>query len=440
LLLDCGLFQGRRQETMERNQQFSFDPATVDAVVLSHAHIDHCGNLPSLVAQGFQGKIHATHATRHLTDILLQDAAHIQESDAEFLNKRLAKRGEPLIRPLYTRSQASAVSARLVSHGYGSPFEPIPGVTARFVEAGHILGSAGIALQLEERGRRVRLWFSGDIGRPGLPIIRDPVLPSDVDALLMECTYGDIIHPSPEQAYLELRDVVRRTIDRRGKVIIPAFALGRTQGLIYDLHQMTAAGELPRIPIYVDSPLATNVSEIFQEHPETFDNAARATIRVDPPDGFFGSELLTFTRSVDESKALNDRKDPIIIISASGMAESGRILHHLRHNIEEPRNTILITSWMAPHTLGRRLVERQPIVRIFGEEFPVRAEVAVINGLSAHAGQDFLVQYARATRETVKRIFLVHGEAGPAAALKAKLYDAGLKPVDYPAHGDHAEL
>jgi metallo-beta-lactamase family protein len=256
----------------------------------------------------------------------------------------------------------------------------------------------------------------------------------------MECTYGDIIHPSPEQAYLELRNVVRRTIDRRGKVIIPAFALGRTQGLIYDLHQMTNAGELPRVPIYVDSPLATNVSEIFQEHPEAFDDAARATIRADPPDGFFGSDLLTFTRSVDESKALNDRKDPIVIISASGMAESGRILHHLRHNIEEPRNTILITSWMAPHTLGRRLVERQPVVRIFGEEFPVRAEVAVINGLSAHAGQDLLVEYARTTSETVKRIFLVHGEPGPAAALKAKLHDAGLKRVDYPAHGDHTEL
>jgi metallo-beta-lactamase family protein len=440
MLLDCGLFQGRRQETLDRNLHFSFDPTSVDAVVLSHAHIDHCGNLPSLVAQGFQGKIHATHTTRHLTDILLQDAAHIQELDAEFLNKRLAKRGEPLIRPLYTTAQASAVSTRLVSHEYGTPFEPVPGVTAKFVEAGHILGSAGIALHLEERGRKVRLMFSGDIGRPGLPIIRDPVLPSDVDALLMECTYGDIIHPSPEQAYLELRDVVRRTIDRRGKVIIPAFALGRTQGLVHDLHQMIRAGELPRVPIYVDSPLATNVSEIFQEHPEAFDDAARAMIRAEPPNGFFGSDLLTFTRSVDESKALNNRKDPIVIISASGMAESGRILHHLRHNIEEPRNTILITSWMAPHTLGRRLVERQPVVRIYGEEFPVRAEVAVINGLSAHAGQDFLVEYARTAGATVKRIFLVHGEPGPAAALTGKLAYVGLKRVDYPAHGERTEL
>jgi metallo-beta-lactamase family protein len=441
VLLDCGLFQGRRQETLDRNRHFSFDPKRVDAVILSHAHIDHCGNLPSLVAQGFEGPIHTTHATRHLTEILLQDAAHIQESDAEFLNKRLARRGEPLIRPLYTTRQAAAAAERLVSHEYEGPFEPVPGVHATFVDAGHILGSAGIILQLEERGRVVRLMFSGDIGRPGLPIIRDPVLPpSDIDVLLMECTYGDIVHPAPAQAYLDLAKVVRRTIDRGGKVIIPAFAVGRTQGLVFDLHQLIKAREIPRVPIFVDSPLAVNVSEVFQEHPEFFDDAARALIRSDPGHDPMGFDLLTYTRSADESKALNERKDPIIIISASGMAESGRILHHLRHNIEEPRNTILITSWMAPHTLGRRLVERQPVVRVFGEEFPLRAEVAVINGLSAHAGQDFLVEYARAVRGQAQRIYLVHGEPEPAAALKAKLGEAGLKGVDYPPHGHRAEL
>lgn len=440
LLLDCGLFQGRRQETYEKNLRFTFDPTEVDAVVLSHAHIDHCGNLPSLVAQGFPGPIHATLATRHLTDLLLQDAAHIQESDAEFLNKRLARRGEPPIRPLYTAQQAAAASSRFVSHDYNRPFEPVPGVSATFVDAGHILGSAAIVLQLEEKGRKLRLMFSGDIGRPGLPIIRDPVLPSQVDVLLMECTYGDIVHPPPEQAYQELRAVVRRTIDRGGKVVIPAFAVGRTQGLVYDLRQMVEAREIPHVPIYVDSPLAINVSEVFQGHPEFFDEEAHALIRSNPGRDPLGFDLVTYTRTPDESKALNDRKDPIIIISASGMAESGRILHHLRHNIEEPRNSILITSWMAPHTLGRRLVEKQPTVRIFGEEFPVRSEVAVINGLSAHAGQDQLVEYARATREQVRRIFLVHGEPEPAAALRAKLAEAGLKQVHYPGPGERAEL
>jgi metallo-beta-lactamase family protein len=375
-----------------------------------------------------------------MTDLLLQDAAHIQEADAEFLNKREGRSGEPPVRPLYTARQATAASDLLVSHEYDQPFEPVPGAQATFVEAGHILGSAGIVLNLEEKGRKVRLMFSGDIGRPGLPIIRDPVLPSEVDVLLMECTYGDIVHPSPEHAYVALREVVGQTIERRGKVIIPAFAVGRTQGLIYDLHQMIEAREIPRVPIFVDSPLAIDVSQIFRDHPEFFDQQARAMIRSHPNQDPLGFGLVTYTRSVEESKALNDRKDPIIILSASGMAESGRILHHLRHNIEEPRNTILITSWMAPHTLGRRLVEKQPVVRIFGEEFPVRAQVAVINGLSAHAGQDFLVEYARATRERVRQIFLVHGEPEPAAALRAKLAEAGLKDVRYPAPLERAEL
>jgi metallo-beta-lactamase family protein len=440
LLLDCGLFQGRRQETYERNLRFTFDPKSVDAVVLSHAHIDHCGNLPNLVAQGFGGPIHATHATRHITDLLLQDAAHIQEADAEFLNKRLARRGEPLIHPLYTAQQAAAASARFVSHDYDQPFEPVPGVRATFVDAGHILGSAGVVLQLEENGRKVRLMFSGDIGRPGLPIIRNPVYPGQVDVLLMECTYGDIVHPPAEQGYQDLRAVVRRTIERGGRVVIPAFAVGRTQGLVYDLHQMIEAREIPRVPIFVDSPLAINVSEVFQDHPEFFDEEAHALQRAHPDGDPLGFESVTYTRTADESKALNDRKDPIIVISASGMAESGRILHHLRHSIEEPRNTVLITSWMAPHTLGRRLLEKQPTVRIFGDEFHVRAEVVAINGFSAHAGQDILVEYARATRDQVRQIFLVHGEPEPATALQGKLAEAGLDRVHYPAPLERAEL
>jgi len=440
LLLDCGMYQGPRQETYLRNQSFPFAPAEVQAVVLSHAHIDHCGNLPHLVGQGFVGPIHGTQASRHLTDILNQDAAHIQESDAAYLNKRLAREGKPLVRPLFTIEQAAAASRHLVGQDYNVPFEPVPGVTATLVEAGHILGSAGVILRLEEKGRVVRLMFSGDIGRRHLPIIRDPVLPEDVDYLVMECTYGDTVHDSPQKAYEEMKAVIRRTVERRGKVIIPAFALGRTQTLVYYLHQMIEAHEIPRIPAYVDSPLAVSVTEVFQEHPECFDEEMQEFMRKDPDGQALGFDLLTYTRSVEESKAINDKKGPLVIISASGMAETGRILHHLRNNIEDSRNTILITSWMAPHTLGRRLVEGEKVVRIFGEEFPVRAEVACINGLSAHAGQDSLLAYTMAVRGRVREIFLVHGEPRSATVFQQKLAEAGFARVWYPRLGDSSEL
>lgn len=440
LLLDCGMYQGPRQETYLRNQSFPFAPAEVQAVVLSHAHIDHCGNLPHLVHQGFGGPIHGTQATRHLTDILNQDAGHIQESDAAYLNKKLAREGKPLVRPLFTIEQAVAASRHLVSQEYDVPFEPVPGVKAILVEAGHILGSAGVVLRLEEKGRVVRLMFSGDIGRRHLPILRDPVLPEDVDYLVMECTYGDTSHDPPEKAYEDLKAVIRRTVERGGKAIIPAFAVGRTQTLVYYLHQMIEALEIPRIPVFVDSPLAVSVTEIFQKHPECFDQETREFMSNDPDGQALGFDLLTYTHSVEESKAINDKRGPLVIISASGMAETGRILHHLRNNIEDSRNTILITSWMAPYTLGRRLVEGERLVRIFGEEFPVRAEVAAINGLSAHAGQDFLLTYAAAVRGRARGIFLVHGEPRAAAVFQQKLAEAGFAQVWYPKLGESFEL
>ncbi len=262
------------------------------------------------------------------------------------------------------------------------------------------------------------MWFSGDIGRRDLPLVRDPVLPEDVDTLIMECTYGDKPHREPHLAYEELREVVGRTVRRGGKVVIPAFAVGRTQELVYNFHRMIEAGELPRIPIFVDSPLAVNASEVFRQHPECFDEETREFIRNDRHREALGFDLLTYTRSVEDSKAINERDEPMVIISASGMAEVGRILHHLRHNIENPRNTILIVSWQAPYTLGRRLADREKEVRIFGEMFQVRAEVATIGGLSAHAGQRFLVEYAQAVKEQVKQVFLVHGEARAAEALR----------------------
>jgi len=441
LLLDCGFFQGRRKDTFERNLHFSFDPPTVDAVVLSHAHMDHCGNLPNLVRQGFGGPIHATRATSDLAEFMLLDSAHIQESDAEFLNRRRAERGggEPVV-PLYTSPDARQTHRRLQGHVYDEAFEPVPGARVRLVDAGHILGSAGVIVELEEKGRSVRLMFSGDIGRREMPLLRDPALPNDIDVLVMECTYGDRPHDPPAKAYEALRAVIQRTADRGGKIIIPSFAVGRTQLMVYFLHQMIERGELPRLPVYVDSPLAIDITSVFRAHTEYFDDETRAFMRADPHGTALGFDLLTYTRTVEESKAINGRHGPLIIISASGMAESGRILHHLRNNIGDPRNTVLITSWMAPDTLGRRLAEGEKTVRIFGEPHEVRAEVVAIDGFSAHAGQDFLVEYARSLRGRVRRIYLVHGERGPAAALMDKLHAAGLAEVYYPAHGEAAEL
>jgi metallo-beta-lactamase family protein len=439
LLLECGLFQGRRADTYAVNRTFPFEPRSIDAVILSHAHIDHCGNLPNLVRQGYAGAIHATHSTVHLTDLTLRDSGHIQESDIEYLNKKRARKGLEPVEPLYTAADAEAASRQLVMQAYGQPFEPVPGVVARLVDAGHILGSAGVVLDLEEKGRRARLMFSGDIGRLRMPLLRDPVPPSGVDVLLMECTYGDKPHPQPEEAAAGLRQVLRRTFERRGKVIVPAFAIGRTQLLVYTLHEMIDAGELPRVPVYVDSPLATSATEIFQRHPEDFDEQAIAFLQNDPHGKLFGFDLLTITRSVDESKAINDAKGPLVIISASGMAETGRILHHLRNNLGDPRNTVLITSWMAPNTLGRRLAEGEKTVRIFGEEYDVRAEVASIDGFSAHAGQDYLETYARASAGTLKHLYLVHGERQPADVLRARLSDLKV-PIDYPERGTRVEI
>jgi metallo-beta-lactamase family protein len=440
LLLECGLFQGKRAESYERNRNFAFNPPDIDAVILSHAHIDHSGNLPNLVKCGYRGPIYTTHATAHLSNIMLLDSAHVQESDVAFVNKRRARNGEAPMEPLYTIEDAAMVAQNFWGMDYDAPFEPVPGVTARLVDAGHILGSAAIVLDVQEKGRKFRLWFSGDIGRRKLPLLRDPVLPEQADYLIMESTYGDKPHRDPETAFTELREVVLRTIRRGGKVIIPSFAVGRAQELVYDLHQMIDSGDLPRIPVFVDSPLAVNASDVFRDHPECFDEETKAFVRSDRHHSALGFDLLTYTRSVEESKALNTRNDPMVIISASGMCEAGRILHHLRHNIENKKNTILIVSWQAPYTLGRRLADREKKVRIFGEEFYVSAEVATIGGLSAHAGQDFLLEYAAAVKQSVKQIFLVHGEPDAAGALQGKMAERGLDKTLYPEPGTRLEI
>ncbi len=433
LLLECGLFQGQRKESYERNRNFPFDPKTIETVVLSHAHIDHSGNLPNLIKKGFEGPIFATRATNELVDVMLRDSGHIQESQAENINFHRNKRNEPPVEPLYTEADAVRVKQYLRNLDYEEREEVIPGVRVRMVDAGHILGSASIDLEIEEKGQKTRVWFSGDIGRRNLPIIRDPVLPEDADYLIMECTYGDKPHRDPEEAYQEMRRVVGQTLNRSGKVVIPAFAVGRTQELVYNFHRMYDEGDLPDVPIYVDSPLAINASKIFKLHAECFDQDTLEALRRGHPALDF--KLLTYVSDLEESKKLNTRKDPMIIISASGMAETGRIVYHIRYAIEDRRNTILIVSWQAPDTLGRRLAERQKELHMLGETFHRKADVETIGGLSAHAGQDALVEYALCLKKRAKTVFLVHGEQTSADALTEQLKQRGMSKIYYPARG-----
>ncbi len=439
LLLDCGLYQGRRSDTYARNLNFKYDPKTVDAVILSHAHIDHAGNLPNLVKNGYDGPILATHATVDLSTIMLADSGRIQESDAQWVNKKRARRGENPIEPLYTEADARHAVDLFRGVNYEEGFEVIPGVIARFVEAGHILGSAAVCLDVTENGKKFRFWFSGDIGRYKLPILRDPIMPENVDYLLMESTYGDKPHHDPAQAFDEFEEIVARTIKRGGKVIIPSFAVGRTQELVYNLNIMMFEHGVPAVPVFVDSPLAVNASDIFRKHPECYDEEAREFV-AEARHPALDFKMLTYVRSVEESKALNQRTDPMVIISASGMAETGRILHHLRNNIENPKNTVCIVSWQAPYTLGRRLADREKQIKIFGEPYTVKAEVATIGGLSAHAGQDLLVKYATAVKSTVKKVFLVHGEEKSAMALTEKLKEKGMHEVYYPELHSSVEI
>lgn len=439
LLIDCGMYQGKRAESYARNLNFPFEARSIDAVILTHAHIDHSGNLPNLVKHGYAGPVFATPATCDLADLMLRDSGHIQEADAEFVNKKRALHGEPPIKPLYTLEDAAHVSKLLNPVDYGKDFEALPGITARLNDAGHVLGSASVMLEVNEPGgKKTRLWFSGDIGRRNLPLLRDPVLPSgDIDYLIMESTYGDKVHADPQQAFEEFYQVTMETIRKRGKIIVPAFAVGRTQELVYGLNQFVSAGRMPAIPVYVDSPLAVNASEIFRRHPECFDKETNDFIAKYHHPALEFSHL-TYVRSVEESKRLNHQDGPMIILAASGMAETGRILHHLKNNIEDPRNMILIVSWQAPDTLGRRLADRAERVKIFGEEYVRRAGVTTIGGLSGHAGQDLLVEYASAAR--LKHLYLVHGDLAPASALQARLAKSSRNDFSYPQRGTVVDL
>jgi len=433
VLLDCGLYQGKRSESFERNRTLPFDPASIGAMVLSHAHIDHSGNIPTLVKKGFNGDIVCTFATRDLCSAMLMDSGNIHERDAEFLNKKRARSGEPPIEPLYTVEDAVNSLESFSAIGYHRQREIVPGVNVTFLDAGHMLGSAIVVLDIEDRdaGRDVRLVFSGDLGRANTPILRDPETVGHADVLLLESTYGSREHEPFFDSEKRLEEIVKTTYHRGGALIIPAFAVGRTQQLVYTLHRMIVQRDIPPVPIFVDSPLAINATSVFRLHPEAYDAEVRAFMLAegDP----FGFDELIYARSVEQSKELNFRRDPFIVISASGMAETGRILHHLRNRIGDPNNTVLIVGWQAPDTLGRRLVEGVSPVRIFGEEYTVRAQVEVINGFSGHADRSELIAWARAISKRPRRTFLVHGEEESALALAQGLRDeAGYEEVTIP--------
>ena len=444
-LLDCGLYQGRRQDTFERNRNLPMRVNTLLGVVLSHAHIDHSGNLPSLSRGGFQGHIHCTPATVDLCKSMLMDSAYLQQKDAEFLNKRYQRRRSVLkqnnskpVEALYSPADAERILNQFRATGYHERKSLSEDIDFEFHDAGHLLGSSSVLLHLKENGKNVRLLFSGDVGRPNLPIIRDPEPPPEADYLILESTYGGRLHKQDEIVLDKLRDTIVRTAARGGRVIVPAFAVGRTQQIVLMLHQMCCGNGMPDIPVFVDSPLAVNATEAYRAHPECFDEQTNAYLNNsgDP----FGFHRLRYIRDVSESKALNDLHGPMIIISASGMCEAGRILHHLRNNIEDPRNTILIVGFQAEHTLGRKIVERQPEVPIFGEPMRLRAEVVSIQELSGHADQGELLSWIKPVAPRLKGVFLVHGELPNQEALKTAIQERYSIPVTIPRRGDKIDL
>ena len=429
VLLDCGLFQGRRSETHEKNARLPVDIRSIDAVVLSHAHIDHAGRLPLLTRHGYSKPIYCTPATRDLSAVMLADSAYIQEKDADFL----ARRQKAAPEPLYGMRDAVTAAERMVAIPYDTWFDVVTGVRACFSDAGHILGSASVTLECTEGGTTRRIVFSGDIGRAGLPIIRDPAPPKGgADIVLIESTYGNRDHPSVAGARDELARVITETAARGGKTLIPAFAVGRTQEIVYDLHALAREGKIPEIPIYIDSPLAIDATTVFAMHPEVFDKSEDLVQRVQD---LFHFPLVRYTRDASESRALNTQHGPMVIIAASGMAEAGRILHHLAHNAADPRTTILIVGFQAEHTLGRRIVERAPVIKVFNEEVPLRARVEVIGSYSAHADRHELqawLDHVRGDTATMPRVYLVHGERTVQDAFAVQLQGAGYTSVHAP--------
>jgi metallo-beta-lactamase family protein len=433
VLLDAGLFQGRRAEAQALNANLPIDPRRIDAVILSHAHIDHSGRLPLLVSRGFHGPIFATPATRDLSAVMLPDAAHIQEKDAEFL----ARRGKSAAEPLYTLADAVAVQDLMMGLPYRRVHYVRKHLAFEFTDAGHILGSASVDLRVTESGGH-RLVFSGDIGRVALPIIRDPDPPAGpVDTLIIESTYANKDHETVADAEERLGEVVRRVAGRGGKLLVPAFTVGRTQELVYSLHHLFRAGKIPGVSIYVDSPLAVDATSVFRLHPDLFD---RDEHMIERTTALFDFPLVKYVREAEDSKKLNTMPGPAVIIAGSGMAESGRILHHLANHIGDHRSLVLFVGYQGEQTLGRRIQEGAKRVKIFGDEYDVRAEIETIGGYSAHADRTELRQWVRRVGGPIRRAFVVHGEAEAAQAMAKLLREEGVRQVDVPRLGQSFEL
>jgi metallo-beta-lactamase family protein len=434
VLFDCGLFQGKRHEAAEKNRSLPFSVKDLDVVVLSHAHIDHSGALPVLAKKGYEGPIFCTPATRDLCAIMLLDAAHIQERDAKWLSKQ-NRSYEP---PLYDEDDVRKIMRRFVSIPYDMNFEIAPGVRLTFKEAGHVLGSAMCLVEYKEMLSRKRFLFSGDIGRQRMAILHDPWVPDEADNVLMESTYGDRDHDPIEKMDHELAEVVRRTHAKGGKLIVPTFALERAQEFIYALKRLQMKNHIPDLPVFVDSPLTVNITEVFRLHADAFDDEIREVMeRSGDP---FELKRITYIRNVEASKALNDLEEPAIILSAAGMCEHGRILHHLRNNCADEKNTILIIGFQAKHTLGRRIVERQPEIKIFGIKHPLLADVKVLNGLSAHAGRSDLLEFGERFKDCADKVMLVHGEDKALNALKSGLEERGCENVSIQKEGEEVDL
>ncbi len=416
VLLDCGMFQGKFSEAERKNRFFGFEPSRIDAVVLSHGHLDHCGSLPLLYREGFRGKIFSTPATRDVAELIMLDSAKIQQQDRSFYAEL---EGRDPLPPLYDENDVKGVLKLFVEVPYHHTFSVVEGVSGYFRDAGHILGSAVIELHLSEGKKNIKLGFTGDLGRKNTPIIRDPEYMTDLDVLISESTYGGSVHESFSEARRVLRKYIKEAFARKGKMIIPSFALERTQEIVYLLHEMIDNKEIPRFPIYVDSPLAVDITEVFRRHSDCFDQETFATFgKSDDP---FGFRNLKYIHSISQSKSLNKKKGPMMIISSAGMCEGGRVKHHLKHSVDNRNNMIFIVGYMARGTLGREIVEQKPEIEIFGEKHKLRAQVIVLNSLSAHADSPALVDYISKAGSNLAKVFLVHGEDEQSQALKEKL-------------------
>ncbi len=437
IMLDCGLYQGNSKGDWPKNNRWFIPPSEVDFLVLSHAHIDHSGRIPQLVKNGFKGKILCTHATLSLASIMLLDSAFIQEKEVEQWNKRQIKKNprfSDLRVPLYTVEDAQDCLEQFISIGYESWFDLDNQVSIFFRDAGHILGSASVTIKVKEGEKTRTIGFTGDIGRPNRPILKDPIPMPNVDYLICESTYGDRLHNSAPEEFEKFLHIIKRTcLEKKGKLIIPAFSIGRTQEIVYILDQMENQGILPRIPVYVDSPLAIDATDIFRAHPECFDKELHRYMLQDPNP--FGFRNLKFVSSAEESKSLNTNSNPCIIISASGMGNAGRVKHHLFNNLSHPKNTVLIVGYCSPETPGGQLRAGKSSLRMYGEEVLVKADIEIMDSFSAHGDKKEMLDFISNQKNSVQTIFLVHGEIEPQSAFKDYLHENGFNKIEIPHEG-----